>query len=109
MQAPAAMEAADEVLQVLDVCEAIEETREVIVTTIEEDPIRNSPPVASCGAGTKPSQVRRARRGPWKTVSYRREWRPELAVVGRSALTGTGRKLLRDAFVGKGCLTNNLP
>nr|XP_040034838.1 vang-like protein 1 isoform X3 [Gasterosteus aculeatus aculeatus] len=56
MQAPAAMEAADEVLQVLDVCEAIEETREVIVTTIEEDPIRNSPPVASCGAGTKPSQ-----------------------------------------------------
>lgn len=70
MQSPTVMEAGDEVLhsppamemgdvfQVLEVCETVEEIREVIVTTIEEDSNTNSPPVTSSGAGTKPSQVR---------------------------------------------------
>ncbi|XP_051283968.1 vang-like protein 1 isoform X1 [Dicentrarchus labrax] len=68
MQSPTVMEAGDEVLhslpvmemgdvfQVLEVCETVEEIREVIVTTIEEDSNTNSPPVTSSGAGTKPSQ-----------------------------------------------------
>ena len=51
------MEVADLVLQVFEVYEAVEETKEVIVTTIEEDSNTNSTPVASCGPGTKPSQV----------------------------------------------------
>lgn len=62
MQSPTVMEAGDEVLQVLEVCEAIEEIKEVIVTTVEEDSTTNSPLVASSGPGTKPSQVRP--RGP---------------------------------------------
>lgn len=62
MQSPTVMEAGDEVLQVLEDCEALEEIKEVIVTTTEENSNSNSPPVASCGAGTKPSQVRQ--RGP---------------------------------------------
>ncbi|XP_044044173.1 vang-like protein 1 isoform X3 [Siniperca chuatsi] len=56
MQSPTVMEAGDEVLQVLEVCETLEEIKEVIVTTIEEDSNTNSPPVASCGPGTKTSQ-----------------------------------------------------
>ena len=51
------MEAGDEVLQVLEVCEAVEEIKEVIVTTTEEDSNTNSPPAVSCGPGTKTSQV----------------------------------------------------
>lgn len=58
MQSPTVMEAGDEVLQVLEVCETVEEIKEVIVTTIEDDSIANLPPVASSGSGTKPSQVR---------------------------------------------------
>lgn len=57
MQTPAVLEAGD-VLQVLEVCEAPEEIKEVIVTTLEEGSNTNSTPVTSCGAGTKPSQVR---------------------------------------------------
>ncbi|XP_065807776.1 vang-like protein 1 isoform X3 [Labrus bergylta] len=57
MQSPTVMEAGEEeVLQVLEVCEDIEETMEVIVTTIEEDFITNIPPVASSGPGTQTSQ-----------------------------------------------------
>lgn len=55
MESPMVMEAGEEVLQVLEVCE---EKKEVIVTTIEEDSITNSPPVVSPGPGTKTSQVR---------------------------------------------------
>jgi len=58
MQSPTVMEAGEEVLQVLEVWEAIEEIKEVVVATIEEDSNTNSPPVASCGLGTKTSQVR---------------------------------------------------
>lgn len=58
MQSPTVMEAGDEVLQVLEVCENVKEIKEVIVTTIEEDSNTNSPPVASSGPGSKPSQVR---------------------------------------------------
>ena len=58
MQSPTVMDAEEEeVLQVLEVCQTIEEFREVIVTTIEEDS-NDSPPVASSGTGTKPSQVK---------------------------------------------------
>ncbi|KAA8579522.1 hypothetical protein FQN60_006615 [Etheostoma spectabile] len=56
MQSPTVMEAGDEVLQMLEICETIEEIKEVIVTTIEEDSNTNSPPVSSSGPGTKPSQ-----------------------------------------------------
>lgn len=59
MQAPAVIDAG-EVLQMLEVAEAAEEIKEVIVTTLEEGSNTNSTPVASCGAGTKPSQVRPA-------------------------------------------------
>lgn len=52
------MEAEDEVLQVLEVCEAIEEVKELIVTNLEEDCQTNSPPVASSAPGSKLSQVR---------------------------------------------------
>lgn len=58
MQSPTVMEAGDEVLQVLEVCETVEEIKEVIVTKIEDDSVTNLPPVASSGPGTKPSQVR---------------------------------------------------
>lgn len=58
MQSPTVMEAGDVVFQVLEVCETVEEIREVIVTTIEEDSNTNSPTVASSGPATKPSQVR---------------------------------------------------
>ncbi|GLD64862.1 vang-like protein 1 isoform X3 [Lates japonicus] len=56
MQSPTVMEAGEEMLQVLEVCETVEEIKEVIVTTIEEDTNTNAPPVASSGPGTKPSQ-----------------------------------------------------
>lgn len=58
MQSPTVMEAEDEVLQVLEVCEAIEEVKELIVTNLEEDCQTNSPPVASSAPGSKLSQVR---------------------------------------------------
>lgn len=52
------MEAGEEVLRVLEVCEAGEQIQEVIVSPIEEDFLTNSPPVASWGPGVKPpSQV----------------------------------------------------
>lgn len=62
MQSPAVMEAGDEVLQVLEICETIEEIKEVIVTTVEEDSNTNSPPASGSGPGTKPSQV--GQKGP---------------------------------------------
>ena len=59
MQSLTVMEAGDEVLQVLEVCETVEEIKEVIVTTTEEDSNNTTlPPVVSSGPGTKPSQVR---------------------------------------------------
>lgn len=58
MQSPTAMEAEDEVLQVFEVCETIQDKKEVIVATIERDINTNSFPVAGCGPGTKPSLVR---------------------------------------------------
>ncbi|XP_035467467.1 vang-like protein 1 isoform X5 [Scophthalmus maximus] len=48
------MEAGEEVLRVLEVCEAGEQIQEVIVSPIEEDFLTNSPPVASWGPGVKP-------------------------------------------------------
>lgn len=56
MQSPTVIEAGDEVLQVLEVCEPVEEIKEVIVTTRGED--SNPLPEASCGPAAKPSQVR---------------------------------------------------
>lgn len=55
-----AMEAGDEVLQVLEICETVEEIKEVIVTTIEGNSNNtfSHPVVTSSGPGTKPSQVR---------------------------------------------------
>uniref|UniRef100_A0A3P9IBL3 Vang-like protein n=1 Tax=Oryzias latipes TaxID=8090 RepID=A0A3P9IBL3_ORYLA len=47
------MEAGDRILQVLEVCEASEEIKGVIVTTEEDS---NSPPLASCRSTTKTSQ-----------------------------------------------------
>ncbi|TNN25157.1 hypothetical protein EYF80_064715 [Liparis tanakae] len=52
------MEAGDEVLQVLQVCEAVQELRAVIVTNVDGDSMSSSPPGAGAGAGAKPSQVR---------------------------------------------------
>lgn len=52
MQSPAETEAGDEVLQVLEVCEPVEEIKEVIVTTGEGDGY--TPPAATT------SQVRRS-------------------------------------------------
>lgn len=52
------METADEMLQVLEVFETVEDTKEVIVTTVQDDCYMKSPPVASCGPVTKPSEVR---------------------------------------------------
>jgi len=65
------MEAGDEVLEV---CEAVQELRAVIVTNIDGDSITNSPPGAGSGAGAKPSQVRAEgsntrRRAPSGTTS----------------------------------------
>lgn len=62
MQSPTVMEAEDEVLQVLEVCEAIEEVKELIVTNLEEDWHTNSPPVESSAPGSKLSQVRERQR-----------------------------------------------
>lgn len=62
MQSPTVIEVGDEVLQVLEVCDSVEEIKEVIVTTIEGDSNTNLLPVASSGPATKPSQVRQ--RGP---------------------------------------------
>ncbi|XP_030010227.1 vang-like protein 1 isoform X3 [Sphaeramia orbicularis] len=56
MESPTVMEGEEEVLQVLEVCETIEEIKELIVTTIEEDPKINPPPVVSAGPAPKPSQ-----------------------------------------------------
>ncbi len=58
MQSLTVMEAGQEVLQVLEVCETVEEIKEVIVTTTEDDPVTNLPPVASSGPETKSSQVK---------------------------------------------------
>lgn len=58
MLSPAAMEEGDEVLQVVEICEAAEEMREVVISTIEGETRRNSGPVARCGPGSKTSQVR---------------------------------------------------
>lgn len=56
VQAPPVME--DEVLQVLEVCKAMEEIKQIIVTTVDEDSISNSPQaVASPVPGSKLSQV----------------------------------------------------
>lgn len=56
MLSPTVMEEGDEVLQVLEVGEAVEEVKEVIVSTIEEEIRRSSPP------NSKTSQVRLTRR-----------------------------------------------
>lgn len=58
MQSPAALEAGDEVLQVLEVCEAVEEAKEVIVTTVAEDANTDLLPGPSSGPSTQASQVR---------------------------------------------------
>ncbi|KAI3365806.1 hypothetical protein L3Q82_000805 [Scortum barcoo] len=50
------MEAVDEVLQVLEVCTTVEEVKEVIVTTAEEDSSTNLLSATSSGPGTKTSQ-----------------------------------------------------
>lgn len=54
LPSPAVMEAGDELLHALH---SIEDMKEIVVTTIEEDSDRTLPPV-SAGSGTKPSQVR---------------------------------------------------
>ncbi|MEQ2211767.1 hypothetical protein XENOCAPTIV_015047 [Xenoophorus captivus] len=56
MLSPTVMEEGDEVLQVLEICEAVDEIKEVIISTIEGQTLRNSPPVTSCGADSKTSQ-----------------------------------------------------
>ena len=81
MQSPTAMEAAEEVLQVLELGEFAEEIKEVIITTVEEDS-NNSPPVASSGPGTKTSQVRLS--GPTRSLSLSDEsstWTSEVCYV----------------------------
>lgn len=47
-----------EALRAAEVCEDIEAIKEVVVSTIEEEFHTSSPPVSSCGRGTKTSQVR---------------------------------------------------
>lgn len=59
MQSPSVMEAGEEVLQVLEVCDTAEEVKEVIVTTIDGSNT-GSLPAACSGPATKPSQVRRS-------------------------------------------------
>lgn len=59
MQSPSVIEAGEEVLQVLEVCDAAEEVKEVIVTTID-DSNTSSLPAACSGPATTPSQVRRS-------------------------------------------------
>ncbi|TWW64055.1 Vang-like protein 1 [Takifugu flavidus] len=54
MQSPTVFELGDEVLQVLEVCEPVEEIKEVIVTTGEVNP--KTPTVASSGPSTKSNQ-----------------------------------------------------
>ena len=63
MQSPMVIEAGDEMLQVLEVCEPVEERKEVIITTIERDSNTNLPSVASSGPSSKPSQVRQGPTG----------------------------------------------
>lgn len=55
MQAPTVFELGDEVLQVLEVCVPVEESRDVIVTTGETNP--KSPTAPSSGPSTKSNQV----------------------------------------------------
>lgn len=55
MQSPTVFELGDEVLQVLEVCEPVEEIKEVIVTTGELNP--KTPTVASSGPSTRSNQV----------------------------------------------------
>lgn len=57
MQSPSVIEAGEEVLQVLEVCDTAEEVKEVIVTTIDSN--TGSLPAACSGPATNPSQVRR--------------------------------------------------
>lgn len=60
MESSTAIEAGDELLQVLEICEAAEEIKEVIVTTVEgnSNNTASHPIVTSSGPGTKASQVR---------------------------------------------------
>lgn len=55
MQSPSAFEVEDEVLQVLELCEPVEEIREVVVTTGEVN--LRTPTVASSGPSSKSNQV----------------------------------------------------
>lgn len=55
MQAPTVFELGDEVLQVLEVCEPVEEIRDAIIQTGETNP--RSPTAASSGLSTKSNQV----------------------------------------------------
>lgn len=58
MQSPSVIEAGDEVLQVLEVCDTAEEAKEVIITTTDHSNA-GSLPAACFGPANKPSQVRR--------------------------------------------------